>query len=56
MPISWLTVSESLPAGNPDSIFISLVIAIFIGAVATIISYRRGKWKGKGITALSGNE
>jgi len=53
--LSYLTISEIHPAGNPDSIFISLVIAILIGAIMTGICYRAGKWKGKGITKQSRN-
>ena len=43
--IAFLTRSEALPNGSPDSIFISLLISWVMGAVLTSISYRRGKWQ-----------
>ena len=43
--IAYLTRSEALPGGSPDSIFISLLISWVMGAVLTIIFYRRGKWR-----------
>ena len=42
--IAYLTRSETLPGGSPDSIFISLLISWVMGAVLTGIFYRRGKW------------
>ena len=43
--IAYLTRSESLPNGTPDSVFISLLIAWVMGAVLTSVFYRRGKWR-----------
>ena len=43
--LAYLTRSEALPNGSPDSIFISLLIAWVTGAVLTTIFYRRGKWR-----------
>ena len=48
--IAFLTRSEALPNGSPDSIFISLLISWVTGAVLTSLFYRRGKWQGKGVT------
>ena len=43
--IAYLTRSEALPNGNPDCIFISLLISWVMGAVLTTLFYRRGKWR-----------
>jgi len=43
--IAFLTRSEALPNGSPDSIFISLLISWVTGAVLTSLFYRRGKWR-----------
>ena len=43
--IAYLTRSETLPNGTPDSVFISLLIAWVMGAVLTSVFYRRGKWR-----------
>jgi len=47
--LAFLTRSETLPNGTPDSIFISLLVSWVLGAVLTAIFYRRGKWQGKGV-------
>ena len=49
--IAYLTRSEQYPAGDYRSCFWALVIALFCIAVATLIYYRAGRWKTKGITA-----
>ena len=48
--LASLTVSAAYPAGNPTSIFFSMLIQMGIVAVVTIIYFRKGKWKGKAIT------
>ena len=48
--IAYLTKSEVNPNGNPNSIFLSLVIAMVLGCGITTIYYRSGKWRGKAIT------
>ena len=48
--IAYLTRSEQYPAGDYRSCFWALVIALFCIAVATLIYYRAGRWKTKGIT------
>ena len=45
--LAYLTRSEALPKGSPDSIFISLLVSWVMGAVLTSICYRRGKWREK---------
>ncbi|MBR6524752.1 MAG: MATE family efflux transporter [Clostridia bacterium] len=42
---AFLTRSEQLPQGNPDAIFGSLLISWTLGAIFTILFYRRGKWR-----------
>jgi len=50
--LAFLTRSETLPNGSPDSLFISLLISWVMGAVLTTIFYRRGKWRGKSAAAV----
>ena len=47
--IAYLTRSEALPNGTPDSLFISLLISWVSGAVLTSLAYRRGAWKKKAV-------
>ncbi len=53
MPIAyiwaWLTRSEALPNGSPDSIFCSLLISWVLGAVLTSLAYRLGRWRKMGV-------
>ena len=49
--IAYLTRSEKHPAGDPRSCFWALVLTVFCIAAATLIYYRAGRWKTKGITA-----
>lgn len=48
--IAYLTRSDSDPHGNPNSIFLALLISLVIGCFITLIYYRAGKWRGKAIT------
>ena len=43
--LAFLTRSEAMPNGNPDSLFISLLVSWVMGALLTTLSYRRGKWR-----------
>lgn len=45
--ISWLTRTAELPNGRSECIFISLLLSWTIGAIVTVICYRRGTWKKK---------
>ncbi|HHU69284.1 MAG TPA: MATE family efflux transporter [Thermoanaerobacterales bacterium] len=45
--LAYLTRSTQYPNGRPESIFVSLLIAWVLGAVITLISYRKGKWREK---------
>ena len=43
--LAFLTRSEAMPSGNPDSLFISLLISWVMGAALTALMYRKGKWR-----------
>ena len=43
--LAFLTRSEAMPNGNPDSLFISLLVSWVMGALLTTLFYRRGKWR-----------
>lgn len=45
----YLTRSTEYPIGRSECIYWSLLISWIIGAILSIVAYRRGKWKGKGI-------
>jgi putative MATE family efflux protein len=47
--IAWFTRSDVNPKGSPNSTFISMCAAIIIGALITVIYYRRGNWRNKSI-------
>ena len=53
IPLSYLianlTRSEVNPNGDPNSIFLALLIAMIVGCVITTIYYRAGKWRTKAI-------
>ncbi|WP_416198575.1 MAG: Putative efflux protein, MATE family [Sporanaerobacter sp.] len=46
--IAYLTISEAYPTGRPESIFISLLMSWTIGAIITIIFFKKGNWRKKG--------
>lgn len=45
--LAYITRSETLPHGAPESLFYSLLISWVLGALITTILYRRGGWKKK---------
>lgn len=45
----YLTRSEQFPKGRQECLYISLLISWLLGALLTVISYMRGKWKSKAI-------
>lgn len=47
--IAYLTRTPEFPGGREECIFISLLCSWIIGALITLIFYRRGKWKTKAI-------
>lgn len=48
--IAYLTRSAEYPTGRPESTFISLLVSWTLGAIITVICFKRGKWKKKSIT------
>ena len=47
--ISFLTRTPELPNGRQECVFISLLSSWLIGALITLIFYKRGKWKEKAV-------
>lgn len=47
--ISWMTVTPELPHGRSECIFVSLLVSWILGAVITVLFYKRGKWKAKSL-------
>lgn len=47
--ISWMTVTPELPHGRSECVFISLLVSWMLGAVITVLFYKRGKWKAKAL-------
>lgn len=47
--IAYFTRSEAYPTGRPESTFISLLVSWTIGAIITIIFYKKGNWRNKDI-------
>lgn len=45
----YLTKSAQYPKGRKESIFVSLLLSWLVGAAATALFYRRGKWRQKAI-------
>lgn len=46
---AYLTRSDQNPKGNPNSIFLSMLSAMVVGSVLTILYFRAGKWKEKSV-------
>ena len=49
----WLSRSEEYPIGRPEMIFWSLLTAWVIGGIVTVIIYRLGRWKSKGLISAA---
>lgn len=47
--IAYLTRSDIYPAGNPDTIYIGMLVAFAINSTATFVYYLKGKWKERAI-------
>lgn len=47
--IVYLTKTPQMPTGRSEAIWISLLCSWVVGAIITVICYRRGKWKNRGI-------
>lgn len=48
--IAYFTRSALYPTGRPESTFISLLISWTFGAIITMIYYKKGTWKRKGLS------
>jgi len=53
--LEWITRPKggAMGSGTPDPLFVSLLISWVMGALLTIIAFRRGKWKKKSIVTTS---
>ena len=49
--LSALTASPEWPNGHPFSLSTSLLVSWTMGAIITLIAYRRGKWRQKAQSA-----
>ena len=47
--LAYLSRTPEMPVGNPDSLFISLLVSWVAGAALTSLAYRRGAWKKKAV-------
>ncbi|MBQ1930509.1 MAG: MATE family efflux transporter, partial [Lachnospiraceae bacterium] len=47
--ISWMTRTPELPYGRFECIAVSLLISWILGALLTVIFYRKGKWRSAAI-------
>lgn len=47
--IAYFTRSEAYPTGRPESTFISLLISWTLGAIITMIFYKKGNWRKKAL-------
>jgi putative MATE family efflux protein len=48
--IAYLTRSELYPTGRPESTFISLLVSWTLGAIITLVYYKKGAWREKMLT------
>jgi putative MATE family efflux protein len=47
--IAYFTRSAAYPTGRPESTFVSLLLSWVLGAIVTLIFYRKGAWRKKGL-------
>lgn len=47
--MAYFTKSAAQPAGSPDSLYVSLLVAWILGATITTVFYKRGSWRNKAI-------
>ena len=45
--IAYFTRSAAYPTGRPEATFVSLLISWILGAVLTVVFYRKGNWRKK---------
>ena len=46
---AYFTRSAAYPTGRPESTFVSLLLSWVLGAIVTLIFYRKGAWRKKGL-------
>ena len=46
---AWLTRTDANPSGHPNATFYALSISMLLGALITIVYFRRGGWRNKSI-------
>lgn len=58
LPLTWIltktSASETWPNGNPDVIFVTLLVVFVLNAIITAVYYRTGRWRTKAIVKNSG--
>jgi len=54
--IAHLTRCEAFPNGRPEAIFVSLLVAWTMGAVVSALVFRRGNWRRKAESSLTGSD
>lgn len=47
--LAFITRTPELPNGRPESIFVSLLCSWVLGALLTLLAYRKGTWKNKAL-------
>ena len=47
--IAYFTRSAAYPTGRPESTYVSLLVAWVFGAIINTISFKKGKWREKGL-------
>lgn len=47
--LAFITRTPELPNGRPESIFVSLLCSWVLGALFTLLAYRKGTWKNKAL-------
>lgn len=56
VPMAYLMVNMSkspqYPGGNPDGIFISMVVCFGLACAASVVYYRTGRWKNKTLVRI----
>jgi Na+-driven multidrug efflux pump len=53
LPLTWIltktSASETWPNGNPDVIFVTLLVVFVLNAIIAALYYRTGRWRTKAI-------
>ena len=52
--LAYLTRTPEFPNGRPEALFTSLLICWCVGALASFLVFRRGKWREKAKQAAEG--